>query len=144
MISNKRIEDLQRMYALLRRIPTGIPELKKHLSDHLKDRARNINKSGLSNANSHASLSEAGETSKISTGKTDHINWVESMLLLKDEFDEMLNACFSKDRDIEIELNNTLETVINENLRGAEFISLFIDENLKKGLKGVRDYDLDG
>jgi len=30
------------------------------------------------------------------------------------------------------------QTFINQNPRCQEFISLFIDENLKKGLKGVR------
>lgn len=37
----------------------------------------------------------------------------------------------------DLTLYQAFETFINRNDRSPEYISLFIDENLKKGLKGV-------
>lgn len=34
-------------------------------------------------------------------------------------------------------LSQAFETFINQNEKAPEFISLFVDDNLKKGLKGV-------
>ena len=40
--------------------------------------------------------------------------------------------------------SQAFETFINLNTRSPEYISLFIDDRLRKGLKGMNDTDMDG
>lgn len=81
------------------------------------------------------------------------LKWVQDVLDLKDKFDRVWELGLRRDRELEITLNEVrpctiilhamlstiqaFESFINLNEKSPEFISLFIDENLKKGLKGV-------
>lgn len=65
------------------------------------------------------------------------IRWVLEVLALQDKFDKILDLAAAKDKSFQTAFNEAFEKFINENQKSAEFISLFIDENLKKGLKGV-------
>lgn len=85
------------------------------------------------------------------------LRWVENVLQLKDKFDGVWETAFKSNREIESGLNEVIsigfshgygcgtdmsyqafESFINLHPRASEYISLYIDENLKKGLKGVR------
>lgn len=90
------------------------------------------------------------------------LKWVQDVLDLKDLFDRLLKVCFADDRIIQAAMNEVrrrtlifrvlhtltrkitgvlmqaFESFINLHPKAPEYISLFIDENLKKGLKGVR------
>jgi cullin 3 len=85
------------------------------------------------------------------------LKWVQDVLDLKDIFDRLLKGCFRDDKNVQIAMNEVwlvtlapllphldtqqrtqaFESFINLSPKAPEFISLFIDENLKKGLKGV-------
>jgi cullin 3 len=62
---------------------------------------------------------------------------------LKDKYDKLLLAAFSNDKTFQHALNQAFEFFINLNPKSPEFISLFIDEKLKKGLKGVSDEEIE-
>ena len=66
------------------------------------------------------------------------IQWVEELLILKRKFDSLLDSSFEGDKSFQTEMNSAFESVLNDNRKAPEFLSLFIDDNLKKGLKGVR------
>lgn len=81
------------------------------------------------------------------------LKWVQDVLDLKDRFDRLWKQAFEINREVESALNEVstcglhfsfsnmtaqaFEDFVNLNEKAPEFISLFIDENLKKGLKGV-------
>lgn len=81
------------------------------------------------------------------------LKWVQDVLDLKDMFDRLWKQAFESNREVEGALNEVFthdqsppcanittqafEDFINLNDKASEFISLFIDENLKKGLKSV-------
>jgi cullin 3 len=69
------------------------------------------------------------------------IQWVLEVLILQDKFDKILDLAAAKDKSFQTTFNEAFEKFINENQKSAEFISLFIDENLKKGLKGVKYFN---
>ncbi|CAO3632702.1 unnamed protein product [Mucor fragilis] len=71
------------------------------------------------------------------------INWVMEVLALQDKFDKILDLAASKDKSFQTVFNEAFEKFINDNQKSAEFISLFIDENLKKGLKGKSEDEVD-
>jgi len=71
------------------------------------------------------------------------LRWVQDVLDLKDKFDRILRDGFSDDKGIQTAINEAFQTFINENKKAPEYISLFIDENLKKGLKGKTEDEVD-
>ncbi|KAJ7773239.1 Cullin-domain-containing protein [Mycena metata] len=71
------------------------------------------------------------------------LKWVQDVLDLKDLFDKIWREALSCDRELESTLNEAFETFININDRSSEFISLFIDDNLRRGLRGKTDTEVD-
>ena len=57
---------------------------------------------------------------------------------IKDKMDTFLNDSFNDDRVFKQMITTDFEYFINENVKSPEFLSSFIDEKLKKGLKGKR------
>ncbi|KAI9512036.1 Cullin family-domain-containing protein [Russula earlei] len=71
------------------------------------------------------------------------LRWVEAVLRLKDKFDAIWETAFKNNREIESGLNEAFESFINQHPRASEFVSLYIDDNLKKGLKGKTDAEVE-
>lgn len=57
--------------------------------------------------------------------------------------DKFLNDSFNDDRVFKQMITTDFEYFINENVKSPEFLSSFIDEKLKKGLKGANDTEAD-
>ena len=66
------------------------------------------------------------------------IFFIQSLLDLKDRFDHFLHESFNEDRLFKQMISSDFEYFINLNLKSPEYLSLFIDDKLKKGVKGVR------
>ena len=64
--------------------------------------------------------------------------FLQSLLDLKDRFDHFLHESFSDDKQFKQMISSDFEYFINLNTKSPEFLSLFIDDKLKKGVKGVR------
>ncbi|KAK4051822.1 hypothetical protein OIV83_002527 [Microbotryomycetes sp. JL201] len=71
------------------------------------------------------------------------IGWVQNVLDLKDKFDTILQKACSADMAFEKSINDAFSVFVNQNNKSPEFISLFIDDNLKKGLKGKSEAEVD-
>ncbi|KAI0313750.1 Cullin-domain-containing protein [Amylostereum chailletii] len=159
MIDSDKLEDLSRLYSLYIMVPTGIPTLRRAFKDSITRRGGELNAEGPSlEAEDDVVMDEYVDPSGKGKGKAKAkrptasagaqslalaLKWVEDVLALKDKFDNILRACFCNDRDLESGLNEAFETFVNQQPRAPEFISLFIDENLKKGLKGKTDSEVE-
>ncbi|KAL4252320.1 cullin family protein [Abortiporus biennis] len=153
MLDLDKLEDLSRLYRLFIMVPAGLPCLKKALRETIVKRGKDINAASLS-ADNAADIEEP-ELSAKAKGKakarpnpasqtlTLALKWVQDVLELKDKFDKVWVQCFQCDREIENGLTEAFETFINLHEKASEFISLFIDENLKKGLKGKTETEVD-
>lgn len=152
MMANDKREDLSRMYKLFARVPNGHEEMRRSVSNYIEELAKAVNENwgGLSPdspTSASTSLETAGSSSSVRDQEKDPqqtpgqpanpTRWVEEMLLLKEKFDTILQVSFEGSRSFQIDMNSSLERSINQNRKAPEFVSLFIDENLKKGLKGV-------
>ncbi|KAK0193778.1 Cullin [Armillaria mellea] len=71
------------------------------------------------------------------------LKWVQDVLDLKDKFDIVWKRAFGGDRELESALNEAFGSFVNINSRCSEFISLFIDDHLRRGLKGKTDTEVD-
>lgn len=66
------------------------------------------------------------------------LEWVNTVLELKDKMDKILVESFEKDRIFQNAINDAFLTFVNQVKKAPEYISIYLDDNLKKGLKGVR------
>lgn len=71
------------------------------------------------------------------------IRWVDEILALKRKFDDVWEKGFMSDQGLESSIMGSFSDFINMNSRSSEFLSLFFDENLKKGIKGKTESEVD-
>lgn len=109
--------DLQRMYSLLSRVPTGLATMRDLMTSFIHDTGKAIVMDEEKARNS--------------------IEFVQNIIDFKDKYDTLLDHAFAKDKSFVQAINHTFETFINLNPKSPENISLFIDEKLKKGLKVI-------
>ncbi|KAF8206446.1 Cullin repeat-like-containing domain protein [Mycena galopus ATCC 62051] len=140
MIDLNKTNDMARLYRLFISVPTGLPCLKRALKDSVRKRGDTINQPSLAIEGAEVVTSKAAlSTQTLALA----LKWVQDVLDLKDLFDTIWKDAFSCDRELESTLNEAFESFINLNERSSEFISLFIDEHLKRGLKGKTDAEVD-
>lgn len=126
MLAAEKYEDLLRMYNLFSRVPAGLNEMRSFISKYILNLGSQINQ----RINSDLKMEKGSSQVAIS--------WVQEVLGLQDRFDTLLDRAANKDKSFQTVFNEAFENFMNANSKSAEFISLFIDENLKKGLKGVK------
>lgn len=67
------------------------------------------------------------------------VDYVQALLDMKDKYDDLVRKSFYNDKQFQNGVNAAFESFMNLNHRSPEFISLFVDEKLKKGLKGISE-----
>ncbi|CBQ68511.1 related to Cullin-3 [Sporisorium reilianum SRZ2] len=160
MLDEDRKHDLARLYTLFNKVNGGPQTLRLGLKSYIATKGKLINDAVTSQSDSAAAADAPGDDASSSKGKakdksnTDAaeastpqaataIRWVEDVLDFKNKFDAILDTAFVKDTGCETAINEAFESFINSNKRAPEFISLFIDENLKKGLKGKSEAEVE-
>jgi len=140
MINESRSEDMSRLYKVFTLVPEGLPALKKELKLAVEIRGNLINQ-----LSEDADQQQAeADTRQIAQGKTSNaIKWVQGVLDLRDRFMSILAESFDSDPSVEESIGEAFDSFINRNSRAPEYISLFIDEHLKKGLKGMTDLEVE-
>ncbi|TPX57782.1 hypothetical protein PhCBS80983_g03594 [Powellomyces hirtus] len=155
MMNNDKVEDLARSYRLFARVANGHDEMCRVLSQHIEELVKGVNETfgGMAPENAPGKTPDGPATalaqnrssppSAAALQQASPISWVEEVLRIKEKFESILKKSFDGDRAFEAAMNTALERSINCNKRSPEFVSLFIDENLKKGLKGKTEEEID-
>ena len=71
------------------------------------------------------------------------IKWVDDVLQLKEKYDHVLEKAFQSDQGLQTGFTRSISEFINKFGRSSEYLSLFFDENLKKGIKGKTENEVD-
>ncbi|TVY27906.1 Cullin-3-B [Lachnellula hyalina] len=154
MIENDRYEDLTLLYQLISRVDPTKEPLKIALQARVLELGGDINKN-ISNTDlltvPAAEEGEAAEGEKSKAPKqtqqgkqtTAAIKWVDEVLQLKDKFDTMWMNCLDEDLILQTALTRSFSDFINLFQRCSEYVSLFIDDNLKRGIKGKTEAEVD-
>lgn len=74
---------------------------------------------------------------QISKSVSPFFFFLKGLLDLKSRFDRFLQESFNNDRLFKQTIAGDFEYFLNLNSRSPEYLSLFIDDKLKKGVKGV-------
>ncbi|CAL5325072.1 hypothetical protein CsSME_00004254 [Camellia sinensis var. sinensis] len=123
MVVDDKYEDLGRMYSLFRRVPSGLPIIRDVMTSHIRDTGKQL----------------VTDPERLK----DPVDFVQRLLDEKDKHDKIINLAFNSDKTFQNALNSSFEYFINLNPRSPEFISLFVDDKLRKGLKGVNEEDVE-
>lgn len=118
MLKNTKTDDLACMYKLFSRVNGGLKTIADCVSQHLRSMGKNLVKEEDSGTNP--------------------ITFVQNLLDLKDRFDHFLHHSFNNDKIFKNMISSDFEHFLNLNSKSPEYLSLFIDDKLKKGCKGVR------
>ncbi|KAG0650688.1 Cullin-3 [Hyphodiscus hymeniophilus] len=151
MIENDRYEDLTLLYQHISRIDQSKEILKVALQARVVELGSEINKNiqNTEFAQQDVDVAEGGEKSKsrpmnaAAKATVAAIKWVDEVLRLKDKFDTMWRKCFAEDLILQTVLTRSFSDFINIYPRCSEHVSLFIDDNLKRGIKGKTEAEID-
>lgn len=147
MLAASAIDDLSRMYKLFSRVPEGLNEMRSYIKNYVLELGGLIN-AKVDNTNEASKKDKDGGDNEKPASNTSGslytaLRWVQDILELQEKFDKIIEFAVLKDKSFQTAINEAFETFINENTRSPEYISLFIDENLKKGLKGKTEEEVD-
>ncbi|KVH96147.1 cullin-3A-like [Cynara cardunculus var. scolymus] len=123
MLVDDKYEDLRRMYNLFHRIPNGLSTIREVMTSYLREIGKQL----------------VSDPEKLK----DPVEFVQCLLNEKDKYDKIITLAFNNDKTFQNALNSSFEFFINLNPRSPEFISLFVDDKLRKGLKGVSEEDVE-
>lgn len=124
MLRDQKIEDLNCMYRLLCRVPTGLQCIISCVSIYLRDQGKSL-------------------VTEEEGGKSDAVQYIQKLLELKDRFDIFLVRSFNSDKEFSKMISKDFEYFLNLNQRSPEYLSLFIDDKLKKGTKGMTEIEIE-
>jgi cullin 3 len=155
MIDNDRLDELHLVYDLEARVDNKKSELTRAIQERIIAMGTDINDAAIAASQAPAPAPpppEAGEKGKAPAPERNlnqqtaaAIVWVDEVLKLKDRFDNIWKNSFQQDNVMQTAMTKSFADFINSvNFpRSSEYISLFIDENMKKGIKGKTDEEID-
>ncbi|XP_046676518.1 cullin-3-A isoform X2 [Homalodisca vitripennis] len=123
MLKNQKTEDLACMYKLFSRVSDGLKTVSDCVSHYLKEQGKML--------------------VKEEEGGTNAINFVQNLLDLKDKLDHFLHNSFNNDKLFKQMIASDFEYFLNLNPKSPEYLSLFIDDKLKKGVKGMTEQEIE-
>ncbi|KAI4352586.1 hypothetical protein L6164_006823 [Bauhinia variegata] len=123
MLVDDKYEDLGRMYNLFHRVPAGLTIVKEVMTSYTRDIGKQL----------------VTDPERLK----DPVDFVQRLLNLKDKYDKIITLAFNNDKTFQNALNSSFEYFINLNARSPEFISLFVDDKLRRELKGVGEEDVE-
>ncbi|XP_045810038.1 cullin-3A-like [Trifolium pratense] len=123
MLCGDKYEDLGIMYNLFSCEIDGLSKICEVMTSHIRESGKQ--------------LVTDPEKSK------DPVQFVQRLLDEKNKYDKIISLAFNNDKMFHNAVNSSFEFFINLNPRCPEYISLFVDNKLRKVLKGVSKDDVD-
>ncbi|QPH00924.1 hypothetical protein C2857_005035 [Epichloe festucae Fl1] len=151
MIDNDKLDDLSILYKLISRVEEEKTSLRIILQKRVVELGLEIEtvsrNTDFSTAQADGDEPGEGEKAKNLNPAAQQtaaaIKWVDDVLRLKDKFDNLLTRCFQDDLVIQTSLTKSFSDFINMFSRSSEYVSLFIDDNLKRGIRGKTEAEVD-
>ena len=123
MLDHNRYDDLRRMYVLFKRVDGGADLLRTAMKQHIQN---------------------AGKALVLDPERcNDPVEYIRALLAEKEKFNSIVWRSFSNDKTFVHALGSAFEHFINLNARSPEYLSLFIDDRLKKGTKGANEDEIE-
>lgn len=124
MFEHDKVQDLERMYLLFSRVPQTLKEVQRVMMDCICKAGADI----------------LGDPEKVK----DPVSFISAILTLKHKYDQFVRESFKENKDFQLALKQAFESFLNKDTRTAQYLSLFVDDMFRKGLKGMSsDVEID-
>lgn len=160
LLDNNRMSDLRNVYNLISRVDKKKSALTKaiqkrvvELGDEINNAAKAFSqapsappKGEIAKKSSRSSKSGKGpaqDERPVSQQTAAAIKWVDDCLDLKKKYDAVWEEALASDQGMQSSIATSFSDFINSITRSSEYLSLFFDENLKKGIKGKTEDEVD-
>ena len=155
MLDNDRISELEMIYDLISRVDPKKVELRNSVQRRIFELGTEVNKAAQVIAQAPPSKltkadgekpdgeSHAPVEKPVNQQTAAAIKWVDDVLRLKEKYDNVLNTAFQSDQGLQTAFSRSFTDFINAFDRSSEYLSLFFDENMKKGIKGKTENEVD-
>lgn len=154
MLDNDQTEDLNTLFKLVVRVDPQRADLRQAFRKRIIELGEQINTTAMDAGKAPGastkpkdddkgkkSASEKAHSANVQTVAA--IKWVDEVLQLKTRYDGIWRKAVEEDHLLQTTLTDAFKEFINANERCSEYISLFFDENLKKGIKGKTEEEID-
>lgn len=122
MLTTDRFNDIATMYNVLRRVESGPKLMSSYISRYLREQGKII-------------------IQDPSTPTPQQ--YIEDLLRLRDRANTLLASALNNQTIFRNQINSDFEYFVNSSTHSPEYLSLFIDEKLKRGTKGMSEQDVD-
>lgn len=155
MVDNDKYQDLELVFELNLRIDPKKTELTQAIQRRVQEVGIQINDAATNaaqgpqqqqpteNDQENRDRPKPGADKAVNLQTVAAIQWVDAILQLKDKYDRLWKVSLQSDPIIQPALTQSFTESINMFSRSSEYISLFIDENMKKGLKDKTEAEVD-
>ncbi|TPX15579.1 uncharacterized protein E0L32_004277 [Thyridium curvatum] len=156
MLDNDRFDDLSILYHLISLVDPDKNALKSVLQKRvigmgmeIEQELKNTDFSVAASVGGPAPAAEGAEKAKVqplsqSAQQTAAaIKWVNDIVQLKEKFDKIWTRCFEEDMLVQSSLTKGFTELFTLCKRSAEYVSLFIDDSFKRGVRGKSDVEID-
>jgi len=124
MFEHDKVPDLERMHLLFNRVPQTLKEVQKVMIDCICEAGRDI----------------LSDPEKVK----DPVSFISAILSLKHKYDQFVKESFKESKEFQLTLKQAFESFLNKDTRTAQYLSLFVDDMFRKGLKGMSsDVEID-
>merc|ERR1719245_1628732 len=105
------------MYSLFGRVPNTLKELQRVMMHCICEAGRDI----------------LSDPEKVK----DPVSFISAILTLKHKYNQFVKDSFKENKDFQLSLKQAFESFLNKDTRTAQYLSLFVDDMFRKGLKGL-------
>ncbi|KAF6754483.1 ubiquitin ligase SCF complex subunit Cullin [Ephemerocybe angulata] len=141
MIDTDKFDDLARLYRLYLPVQGGLSCLKRTLRESINRRGKDLNDISLGVGGGDGEGEEGQEeegSKRKEKGKAKARPPPGALPAIK-----VWRDSFKSDREVEASLNEAFESFVNNHPKAPEYTSLFIDDHLKRGIKGFTEAEVD-
>ena len=155
MLDNDKLDELEMIYDLISKVDPKKEELKLAVQARIVELGTEINNSAATNAQLQPAKLTPTTSDKpdgdakgsaerpVNLQTAAAVKWVDDVLLLKEKYDNVLATALSSDQGLHTAFTRSFSDFINVFERSSEYLSLFFDENMKKGIKGKTENEVD-
>ncbi|KKF95356.1 Cullin-3 [Ceratocystis platani] len=156
MIDNGRFDEIRQLYELESRIDPKACQFNRALQEKIVDMGKAIEKTlnetdfsapppPKPGADDGVAASETKQQSLTAAARQTAaaMMWVSQVLELESQFSEIVMRCCDGKAHIDNAVNKGFMNLVNRFQRSAEFVSLYIDESFRKGIRGKEEPEIE-
>lgn len=160
LVNNDKMEELSILYTLAGPEDTNKEKVVRVLQSHIVELGREIQRvlqatdfsapaapaqgeDDKADEAGGASRSKPAQLTASAQQTAAAIKWVDDVLSLKDKFDKIWSECFQGDLSIQTAITKSFSSFINSFDRSSEYVSLFVDDSLRRGIRDKTEAEVD-